>query len=367
VYLRVAGRDVEEATSEIITDSRDEWQKLKVNFRVKAKSGVLLFALFGGWTDATGTVWYDDMELIQLSSEKVVKKEKPIESLLAEQAFGKSSEELIQIFSLLNTKLEEKAQVYMQGLENIQNLQFNSEQINRLRKLAEDAAPKNQLAIATFASNNGLDLGLSRYHNQIQGFEAVILEGEISNGKKLSKSCIVCHGEDFSGYESERAPSLAQFSDWYLQSQLQKFKHGIRGGDVNDSDGYAMKVLMQNYSFQQIADLSAYISSLEPKNMVTTLVGDAKKGADLYKNCVSCHQADGLGNKDLQAPKLAGLSDFYILKQLNNFKGGIRGNGNGDKYGKLMQIYANLLKDEQSMKDLAVYLTGLKPQISSSK
>ena len=101
--------------------------------------------------------------------------------------------------------------------------------------------------------------------------------------------------------------------------------------------------------------------------MVTTLVGDAKKGADLFKNCVSCHQADGLGNKDLQAPKLAGLSDFYILKQLNNFKGGIRGNGNGDKYGKLMQIYANLLKDEQSMKDLAVYLTGLKPQISSSK
>ncbi len=367
VYLRVAGRDVEEATSEIITDSRDEWQKLKVNFRVKAKSGVLLFALFGGWTDATGTVWYDDMELIQLSSEKVVEKEKPIESLLAEQAFGKSSEDLIQIFSLLNTKLEEKAQVYMQGLENIQNLQFNSEQINRLRKLAEDAAPKNKLAIAAFASNNGLDLGLSRYHNQIQGFEAVILEGEISNGKKLSKSCIVCHGEDFSGYESERAPSLAQFSDWYLQSQLQKFKHGIRGGDVNDSDGYAMKVLMQNYSFQQIADLSAYINSLEPKNMVTTLVGDAKKGADLFKNCVSCHQADGLGNKDLQAPKLAGLSDFYILKQLNNFKGGIRGNGNGDKYGKLMQIYANLLKDEQSMKDLAVYLTGLKPQISSSK
>ena len=38
------------------------------------------------------------------------------------------------------------------------------------------------------------------------------------------------------------------------------------------------------------------------------------------------------------------------------FKNGIRGSGNGDQSGKLMQLSAQVLPDEQAMKDVAAYI-----------
>ena len=155
-----------------------------------------------------------------------------------------------------------------------------------------------------------IDIGLNELANSLTGFEPVIVEGDAENGKTLAASCIVCHGEDFSGHASERAPALSQLSDWYLQTQMQKFKHGIRGGDVGDSDGYAMKELMQDFSTQQMADLAAYIRTQNPKQPKATLDGDPVKGKELYNNCIACHQMDQHGNKELKAPGLAGLSDY---------------------------------------------------------
>ena len=359
VYLRAAGRDVVEATSEMLQGTKDEWTKIQVNFRVKAETGVLLFGLFGGWTDATGTVWYANPELIQLSSEKVVKKVMAIESLLASQAMQKSPEDVIRIVQLANTRHEKRTEVFMKGLENVKGLQFSSEQLARLRQLSDDAAPKSKMPLAIFAANNNIDLGLSDLANSLQGFEPVIVEGDAVKGKVLAKACIVCHGEDFSGHAAEKAPSISQLSNWYLQAQIQKFKQGIRGGDVADADGYAMNILMQNYSIQQMADLSAYIRTKTTKQPEATLGGDAEKGKALYISCVPCHQTNGFGNKDLKAPSLAGLPDYYIFKQLQNFKSELRGSGSGDKPGKMMQISAKMLKDEQAMKDVAAYINTL--------
>ncbi|MCH2205528.1 MAG: ThuA domain-containing protein [Lentisphaerales bacterium] len=367
VYLRAAGRSVVEATSEMLQGNKDEWTKLQVNFRVKETTGVLLFGLFGGWTEATGTVWYTDPELIQLSSEKVVKKVMAIESLLAAQALEKGPEDVIRIVQLVNTRLEKRTEVFMKGLENVKGLQFSSDQLARLRQLSDDAAPKNKMPLAIFASNNNIDLGLSELANSLQGFEPVIVEGDAANGKVLAKACIVCHGEDFAGHAAERAPSMSQLSDWYMQAQMQKFKQGIRGGDVADADGYAMNTLMQNYSIQQMADLSAYIRTKSTKQPEATLGGDAEKGKALYISCVPCHQTNGFGNKDLKAPSLAGLPDYYIFKQLQNFKSELRGSGSGDKTGKMMQISAKMLQDDQALKDVAAYISSLKVKKPSSK
>ncbi|EDM28088.1 probable secreted glycosyl hydrolase [Lentisphaera araneosa HTCC2155] len=360
VYLRAAGRDVVEATSEMLQGTKDEWTKIQVNFRVKATSGALLFGLFGGWTEATGTVWYTEPELIQLSSEKIVKKVTAIESLLAAQAFEKSPDELIKLVELINTKNEKRTELFIKGLENVNDMNFSAEQITRLKALADDAAPASKMPLAIFSSNNNIDIGLNELANSLTGFEPVIVEGDAANGKTLAAACIVCHGEDFAGHASERAPGLSQLSDWYLQSQMQKFKQGIRGGDVNDADGYAMKVLMQDFSTQQMADLSAYIRTQTIKQPKPTLAGDPVKGKVLYNNCFACHQPDGSGLKELKVPALTGLPDYYIVKQLHNFKEGIRGNGSGDKTGKMMQASAKLLKDEQAMKDVAAYIQTLK-------
>lgn len=360
VYLRAAGRDVVEATSEMLQGNKDEWTKIQVNFRVKATSGALLFGLFGGWTDATGTVWYTNPELIQLSSEKVVKKVTAIESLLTAQAVEKSADEVIKIVKLINTRREKPTELFIKGLENVKGMTFSDEQIKELKTLADDAAPSSKMPLAIFSSNNSIDIGLNELANSLTGFEAAIVEGDAEKGKILAKACIVCHGEDFSGHAAERAPSLSQLSDWYLQSQMQKFKQGIRGADVNDSDGYAMNILMQDYSTQQMADLAAYIRTKTFKQPKITLGGDPVKGKTLYNSCFACHQPDGGGLKALKAPAIAGLPDYYTVKQLHNFKHELRGSGNGDKEGKMMQASAKLLKDEQAMKDVAAYISTLK-------
>ena len=48
--------------------------------------------------------------------------------------------------------------------------------------------------------------------------------------------------------------------------------------------------------------------------------GDAAKGKGAYAVCLACHGADGMGNKALNAPQIAGQSTWYLERQLKNFK-----------------------------------------------
>lgn len=360
VLLKVQGRGLQTKESAKLKGTIDEWQKLQINFRVDSQSGAVVFCLFGAWSEATGTVWFDDVELFQLSSDKVVPKVTKVESLLAKQAFQKGPEEIIKFVKLINTKDEKSSSVFMEGLNDLTDISFEVGQTNRLKALANDAAPANKMALAIFASNNQIDLGLTELANSLTGFEAEILTGNADRGKALASSCISCHGNDFTGMVSERSPSLPQLSDWYMQSQMQKFKYNVRGYEVTDSDGTAMKALMQNYGNQQIADLVAYIRTFESKEQAISLGGDPVKGKAHYQTCIACHQFDGKGNEPLNAPSLLGQSDLYVYNQLIKFRNGHRGNGSGDKSGKIMQMSAKLLPDDQAMKDLAAYLTTLR-------
>ena len=40
-------------------------------------------------------------------------------------------------------------------------------------------------------------------------------------------------------------------------------------------------------------------------------VGDATKGKAAYAVCAACHGANGMGNKALNAPKIAGQEPWY--------------------------------------------------------
>ena len=120
-----------------------------------------------------------------------------------------------------------------------------------------------------------------------------------------------------------------------------------------------MQTLMADYSHQQIADLVAYIRTFEPGSRSSTLGGDPQKGKALYQSCIASHAVDGQGIPALNSPNLLGQSDVYVVNQLLSFKRGVRGSGSGDKEGKMMQLAAKVIPDEQAMKDLAAYLGTL--------
>lgn len=88
-------------------------------------------------------------------------------------------------------------------------------------------------------------------------------------------------------------------------------------------------------------------------------VGDPVKGKTLYATCGACHGANGEGMEALNAPKLAGQESWYIIRQLQNFKAGIRGTNPKDTYGMQMAPMAQTLPDDQAIEDVTAYIQTL--------
>jgi cytochrome c oxidase subunit 2 len=88
--------------------------------------------------------------------------------------------------------------------------------------------------------------------------------------------------------------------------------------------------------------------------------GDAQRGKALYAVCATCHGANAEGLKEMNAPALAGQEDWYLIRQLQNFKSGIRGTNPADTYGLQMAPMAQVLADAQAIEDVAAYLSSLK-------
>ena len=86
--------------------------------------------------------------------------------------------------------------------------------------------------------------------------------------------------------------------------------------------------------------------------------GDVAAGQASYAVCTACHGAQGEGNPQLNAPKLAGQAGWYLARQLQDFKLGIRGSDN-DAYGKQMAAFAATLADDTAIKNVVAYINSL--------
>ncbi|MDD9951177.1 MAG: c-type cytochrome [Zetaproteobacteria bacterium] len=85
-------------------------------------------------------------------------------------------------------------------------------------------------------------------------------------------------------------------------------------------------------------------------------------GKQLYGTCVTCHGADGRGNKALNAPQIAGQASWYLKRQLQNFKSGIRGTHKKDIYGMQMRPMSMTLTTDEKIDQVVAYIGTLKPQ-----
>lgn len=171
--------------------------------------------------------------------------------------------------------------------------------------------------------------------------------------------CLACHGSDGVGNEVLGSPTLAGSSAWYLQRQLENFKSGIRGSHSNDQLGKQMAGFAVTLSEEDIVTLATYVAAMASVKQVPTIEGDLAKGQQLYIICGSCHGAKGQGNKALNSPQLIGLNDWYIVRQLQHFKSGVRGQHEADKYGLQMSKMAQMLVDDQAIRDVAAYIARL--------
>jgi cytochrome c oxidase subunit 2 len=57
---------------------------------------------------------------------------------------------------------------------------------------------------------------------------------------------------------------------------------------------------------------------------------------------------------------LAGQQDWYLVRQLQNYKSGIRGSQPKDTYGVQMKPMASMLANDAAMNDVVAYIDTLK-------
>ena len=60
-----------------------------------------------------------------------------------------------------------------------------------------------------------------------------------------------------------------------------------------------------------------------------------------------------------KAPRAAGMSDWYLQRQLKNFQDGLRGAHPRDSNGLQMSLMADTLHDDQAIDDVIAYINTL--------
>jgi cytochrome c oxidase subunit 2 len=185
--------------------------------------------------------------------------------------------------------------------------------------------------------------------------------GDAAAGKPLYAVCAACHGQQAEGNPALHAPKLSGQGDWYLQRQLKNYKKGARGTHDKDAFGKMMAPMAATLADDAaIANVSAYIKTLPDTPAAATVKGNANNGQKRYLTCGTCHGPDGRGVQQMNAPGLKGMSDWYLVTQLKNFKQGIRGAHPQDMYGPQMALMAAILQDDQAINDLVAYVNTFK-------
>jgi len=110
--------------------------------------------------------------------------------------------------------------------------------------------------------------------------------------------------------------------------------------------------------FEEITDSGAIMEALTPADVV--------RGEAYYATCVACHGAEGQGSFGMHAPRLTLQGPDYLLRQLRNFRAGIRG-GVQDLYGWQMNGRASALPGDRALRDVIAYIDTLPESRAADK
>ncbi len=185
--------------------------------------------------------------------------------------------------------------------------------------------------------------------------------GNATAGAASYAVCSACHGVQGEGNPQLNAPKLAGLDGWYIRRQVQHFQQRIRGADPKDTFGMQMAPMAQTLADPAALDnVIAYIATLPDRPSKPMVAGDVDHGRTLFETCSLCHGDDGKGRWGTNAPRLAGMSDWYLQRQLGNFKARVRGGHPEDIYGDQMYMMANVLVQPGAIDDVVAYIDTLR-------
>ncbi len=180
-------------------------------------------------------------------------------------------------------------------------------------------------------------------------------------GKMAYAVCAACHGANGEGNVALNSPKIAGQEPWYLRRQLELFKSGARGTAAGDIYGMQMRPMaMSIVDEAAMENLIAYVQTLPVNPPAITVEGDAAAGKVAYAVCAACHGANAEVLEQLGGPRLAGQEDWYLVRQINNYKQGLRGYHASDIFGAQMKPMVLTLVDDQAINNVVAYINSLR-------
>jgi len=181
-------------------------------------------------------------------------------------------------------------------------------------------------------------------------------------GEQQYAMCAGCHGQQGEGNQALNAPKLNGLQTWYVERQIKYYQQGVRGAHPDDQYGRQMAPMAGMLATDDaIRNVAAYISQLPVTAPSASVSGNPANGMEIYNaNCAACHGREGQGSWATNAPNLAGMSDWYIVTQLKNFKAGIRGAHSDDDYGEQMVSFSTAMRNDEQLNDVVSYLNTLR-------
>lgn len=128
----------------------------------------------------------------------------------------------------------------------------------------DDSAGNEMQPIGVRLRNDGgIEQAIAYVGNFKPKAPPITVSGDAVRGHELYATCVSCHGAKGEGNQAVGAPALAARTDWYLVTQLQNYKTGLRGSDPRDTHGAQMRAVASTLpDTQAIIDVVAYINTL---------------------------------------------------------------------------------------------------------
>lgn len=154
--------------------------------------------------------------------------------------------------------------------------------------------------------------------------EALKLEPNLENGRKLFRTCTICHAPEGWGSESGSYPQIAG----QLKTVIVKQLADIRARNRDNPTMYPFTERGNLGGPQDIMDVAAYIESLPMNPRSGQGPGMyLAQGEKIYRdNCAECHGDNGEGDVDDHIPALYGQHYRYLVRQFEWIRVGKRRN-----------------------------------------